>query len=223
MLAILLAAALASIPAGCASRAVPRDNAAGTERDANTEDVNRILPLDSWEAADGARRPALASCTEIPSALVVPLPEQARPAAITRLESVETVALDDAEAAGLLSLPPSSDHQGATLAARLVDEAIEQVYQAQRTGDWSVAFPHRLDALEELARSGVTSRLRPFLVRAIAKIEHTGGFEVGLCGDTLQIVHGSLGHRVPPSTRVPLVVFLEHAPASLYVSWSMAA
>jgi hypothetical protein len=64
--------------------------------------------------------------------------------------------------------------------------------------------------------------LRPFLVRAVAKYEGTGAFEADMCGTSLPIVHGSLGHSTPPSIRAPIVVFLPNLPAKVYVSWQMA-
>ena len=64
--------------------------------------------------------------------------------------------------------------------------------------------------------------VRAYLVRAVAKNETSGAFEARLCGPTLWISHGSLGHVVPPSTRAPVVVFLDRAPIDLFVSWSMA-
>jgi hypothetical protein len=83
-----------------------------------------------------------------------------------------------------------------------------------------------LSGVETAALTGgqavVPPETHPYLVRAVAKNENSGAFEARVCGQTLWISHGSLGHVVPPSTRTPLVVFLGDPPTSLFVSWSMA-
>ena len=83
-----------------------------------------------------------------------------------------------------------------------------------------------LSGVEMAALTGgqvvVPPNAHPYLVRAVAKNENSGAFEARVCGQTLWISHGSLGHVVPPSARTPLVVFLDEAPTNLFVSWSMA-
>lgn len=68
-----------------------------------------------------------------------------------------------------------------------------------------------------------TSR-RPFLVRAVAKVEATGGFYASLCGSDLRVLHGSLAHRsvMPPTVRVPLIVYLQRAPRRVLSYWQLA-
>jgi hypothetical protein len=63
---------------------------------------------------------------------------------------------------------------------------------------------------------------RPFLVRAIVKNEVAGRFDVTACADGLHVIHASLGQDIPPSTRLPIVVFLDRRPATVYVEWQMA-
>lgn len=67
-----------------------------------------------------------------------------------------------------------------------------------------------------------SGEFKPFLVRAVAKNRNSGTFIVRLCGSTLWVTHGSLGRSVPPSTRVPLVVFLDRKPAAVFIGWTMA-
>jgi hypothetical protein len=63
---------------------------------------------------------------------------------------------------------------------------------------------------------------KPYLVRATAKNEATGVFYAQVCGGALWISHHSLGRDIPPSVRLPVVVFLDRPPTRLFVSVGMA-
>jgi hypothetical protein len=89
-------------------------------------------------------------------------------------------------------------------------------------GSWSADDQQRLDLLAKTMSDAAGSNLRPFLVRAVAKHEATGAFFASVCGESLVMVHGSLGHSTPPSIRVPVIVFLQKRPAAVYVGWQMA-
>jgi hypothetical protein len=171
---------------------------------------------DPWEATQAPQHNP-DSCKKLDDALVAPVPEAARAEAISRLESVSAIALDEPEAARLLGVPASE----ASAAWRL-SAAISELEDEKRQGSWGPLDQERLDALQALSGGAAPPALKPYLVRAVAKNEQTGHFRATRCGDDLVVSHGSLGHSTPRSTRLPLVVFLERAPVNIYVRWSMA-
>jgi hypothetical protein len=65
-------------------------------------------------------------------------------------------------------------------------------------------------------------RLMPYLVRASAYWEGTGGFSAELEGSTLHIRHASLGHSRPPPNFVPVVVFVEREISAVTSTASVA-
>jgi hypothetical protein len=174
---------------------------------------------DSWEAT-GVSKPNPDSCREIDPVLVVPVPRTARAEAIADLGSSSIVSLSPGDSSRFLQSPGGqAPHFGIT-AENLVNSEIDRLLKrkdiavTQRTESWSRADQNRLDDLIKLSKSPGLSGLRPFLVRAIAKYESTGGFFVSLCQDVLWISHGSLGTSDTVSTRVPIVVFLDSRPGN---------
>jgi len=181
---------------------------------------------DSWEG-DPAHRPDDSTCSTVERALVVPVASSARGDAIARLETLPVIALDGAAAAKLLDPQEAAVRENAS-ASELIRLAIARLGEQKRRqldqhiGGWSLADQKRLDELKKLGSSSEISALQPFLVRAVAKNELTGGFVARLCSDALHITHWSLGNSTPPSIRLPVVVFLERAPRGVYADWGMA-
>ena len=64
--------------------------------------------------------------------------------------------------------------------------------------------------------------MMPYLVRSMAGFEATGHYFVGICGDVLDVEHGSLGRSRPKASHVPLVIFLERAPQRVHAAWGVA-
>jgi hypothetical protein len=155
--------------------------------------------------------------------LIEPVAVRHRTAAITRLANTSFIALNEREASELLDLPSNEPASG----TERIRAAISSLEERRRSaledhiGSWSLADQDRLDRLHHHAVNPESSTLTPFLVRAIAKYEGTGAFVATVCGDSLIIVHESLGHNGPRSTRLPVVVFLARVPSHVYVEWSI--
>jgi hypothetical protein len=172
---------------------------------------------DSWED----RPPqGLQGCTVVDSALLAPVPPAHRPEAIARLENVSVAELDRQQVWALLDLDTATDASGSSEDREATGEPSER--HRYRIGSWDRAERERLDRLRQLEGDPATATLRPFLVRAVAKHEGTGAFFASICKDGLVITHGSLGHSVPPSVRLPVIVFLDRTPMRVFVDWRMA-
>lgn len=106
----------------------------------------------------------------------------------------------------LVAVPPSRRQDAV---ARLRDAAIVPLSRSQ--------------AVELAPGAGaIPDGAMPYLVRAAGKNALAGTFEAQLCGDVLWVSHRSLGRDIPPSIRLPVVVFLDRPPARVFVSVSMA-
>ena len=128
------------------------------------------------------------------------------------------------EAAALLGLGTApADVTAQAMIKAAISKLAEQkrLELEERVGSWGPMDQERLDRLQRLEASSTLLSLRPYLIRAIAKNEFTGGFWVSVCDDTIFVIHGSLGHSIPPSIRLP-IVFLNSAPDHVYVGWNMA-
>lgn len=185
-----------------------------------------LPPTETWESiVQPETNPA--SCVKIDDALVLPVLSDKRADAITLLESVPYVALDEGRASSLTEqwTPKANAYVSATRLVAVTIALLEErevLVTTKHVGGFSLADKNRLDGLRKLMQSQSLSKLMPYLVRGIVKNEWTGGFSAALCDGDLWISHLSLGVRVPPSRRVPVVVFLEKAPAHVYVKWGMA-
>jgi hypothetical protein len=151
--------------------------------------------------------------------------------AVLRSESTATLAaapivkLTDEEAARLIGAEPLEDSAlAASLMQSYLDEMRSRKHRAEveRRDSWSVADETEFDALSARYAAGSYRAYRPYLVRAVAKHEGTGAFYAELCGRDLRVVHGSLGRSTPPSTKVPLVIFLNEQPDRVLATWSIA-
>jgi hypothetical protein len=176
---------------------------------------------DAWENSppDG-----LQSCNVIDSALIAPVPVAHRPEAIAKLEDVAIAELDQGQALAILDRPSDASISAASRIKAAIAKLEEERRSAleDRVGSWNRAAQQRLDGLHRLDADPATAALRPLLVRAVAKNEGTGGFFASACEDGLVIRHGSFGPSVPPSKRLPIVVFLDRAPAHVFIDWVMA-
>jgi hypothetical protein len=177
---------------------------------------------DSWEVSSAPLSQGI-QCYGVETDLVIPVTHARRPQAVSLLESSQVVGLDGAEAAWFTG----ANAQTLT-ASKLAIDALavlnnerERVLST-RQGSWSGVQESRTVALERLIASPRMATLQPFLVRGIAKNEGTGAFYASWCGDDLMISHLSLGAEPPPSTRLPVVVFLDRAPINVRVTWAMA-
>lgn len=79
-------------------------------------------------------------------------------------------------------------------------------------------------AHRDLARytRALSPELHPYLVKAQAYFDGTGGFTVTLHGNRLSVLHGSLGHSTPPKHDVAVAIFLEREIVAVDVSAAIA-
>ncbi|NOW48158.1 hypothetical protein FHW96_004342 [Novosphingobium sp. SG751A] len=183
---------------------------------------------DAWETRNSTspeKSAAFKDCEEIPRVLIQTVPNTARNKAIAMLDNISAIPMADRDAARLIEFPlKGRSSLSSTLVATEIAELNARKHQAldQNQGSWSLADSGELNSLSERYESGIYRTSRPYLVRAVAKNEKTGRFFVSACKDDLYIEHGSLGHSIPPSIRVPLVVFLSHPPSKVFVGWNIA-
>lgn len=64
--------------------------------------------------------------------------------------------------------------------------------------------------------------LKPYLIKAVALWERTGGFVGSITPQAVVIGHTSLGDRPAPMANVPVVAFLPHKPSKVYTLVAMA-
>jgi hypothetical protein len=176
---------------------------------------------DGWENPPPAD---LRECISIDRSLIFAVPIAGRPEAIARLESGAIVELMAPELHALLDLPAGTTGFGVDQIKNEIGRLKEQrrVALESHQGSWSTADQQRLDRLTTTMSDPTTSNLRPFLVRAVAKFEGTGAFFGSICGENLIILHGSLGYTSPPSIHMPVIVFLQKKPMTVYAGWQMA-
>jgi hypothetical protein len=179
---------------------------------------------DSWES-DPTQLATNPSCVELDRSLVAPVPAVTRADAVAKLDKVSAVALNENETAAILDLKSGVNEASArgrikSAIAKLEEQ--KRLELEQRIGSWGPLDEERLAKLQNFGSSGLPAKLMPYLVRGIAKNEFTGGFYVTKCGYDIFVGQGSLGHSVPPSIRLPVIVFLDHLPTNVYVGWAMA-
>ena len=184
--------------------------------------LDELPAPDAWER-DGPGRMDTGTCGEVLRELILPVVATHRADAIHVLAHRGVVPLESWMAAGLVA-PAGVAAGGDISPLRGVRAAITQLENRRRMsqGSWSEADRLHLDALQNLARGADIKSFKPYLIRAITKNERAGIFSAQLCGDRLWVRHHSLGRSVPPSIRLPLVVFLPREPREVFVGWSMA-
>lgn len=181
---------------------------------------DELMPgADAWEkvmSANVDRR----TCFEVSRELIVQVIPEMRQEALVLLELEPSIPLDVQSASRLIG------PQKATI-SELIDALLWQLenkrirFVREKKGNWTGFDEGRVDELQAMKRNH--QDLFPYLVRSVAKNESTGGFGARVCAqDTLLVTHFSLGHFVPPSVRVPLVIFLSRAPKAVYAVTGMA-
>ncbi len=116
---------------------------------------------------------------------------------------------------------------------------VSSLQHVPREWVWEVLPEHRDEAVAQLASTNARELLpdvaarftgmrwtgagarRPFLLRAVV-LSRPGSFTVSVNGDELFVHFGCLGHRPVPMVRQPIVALLERAPATVFVTASMA-
>ncbi len=202
---------------GCTASMRPPSGEQGANRTGNTADawVGDAPPPSDWTG-----------CRPVNPMLVKPVQRPARAEASARLERDPVVPLDGFETAQMIGVPDVSS--GENLAVWLVSKEAEQLENQRQAvlerheGSWSLTSEINLNQLRKLQASGELQKLRPFLVRGRAKIEFTGGFGVSACGNLLHVHYISLGFTASVVTRLPVVVFLDHAPVRVATSVTVA-
>lgn len=179
---------------------------------------------DEWENPNSFPA-AIETCDEIPTSLLHEVTRPEREQSIASLTDVSTIQLTEEEAARLIDVPRLGDTSlASSLVAAELDALRARKHRAvvERRDRWSRVDEAVLASLSESFAAEVYETYRPYLVRAVAKNEGTGRFYASMCEDALYVHHGSLGRSIPPSTRVPIVVFLNQPPIEVFVTWSMA-
>ena len=212
------------LPIACAQ--TPSQPRSGTDAVAADSDPIPTPPTrkprnhatESWESNPTDKLPT--NCTNVERSLIVPIPAVRRADAIARLANRSSRRLTEKQVVAILNLRSSSDAS----ASGRIEHAIAALTQQKRLaeekakGSWSSADQDRLQKLEAFASGPTPEKLKPYLLRGVARYEATGGFEVSSCDAGVFIVwHLALVPSPNASTRLPLVVFLETAPKKVIV------
>lgn len=194
--------------------------------ESNSRQSQILRQSDAW-ITNTASRPDLKSCHPIDRALIAPVAPARRAEAVALLHQVPIIRLTGATAAKWAESTRSTS--GANLSASgVISNEIKRLefkknrQLNEKVGGWSGTEQARLDELYELQRDPDLLRFTPFLVRAIANNQSTGGFELNVCGKYLWISQISLGTGATTSIHAPLIVFLPKTPKYIYVTLGMA-
>jgi hypothetical protein len=193
--------------------------------------------IEGWEVSPGTG-PRKQECDGLSEPMVRALNPPEREEAVRRLEEDIALPLSEAEAARLLRRGPEP---GKPLATALLEERLDglrsvrdciMLRQRDRCRPENKGFGWGPLAEEQLARlvadyeRGDHRNYRPYLVRGVAKFgDGHGGppYMFGaLCGGDLFLVTGVFSYTVPPSVRVPAVVFLPRPPERIWASVYLA-
>jgi hypothetical protein len=187
---------------------------------------SEVIP--GWEifAAD---LPPLTGCTEI-NEMVYALNPPHRDEAIRMLERTPFRRISDRRAAQFLGMTVRGrEALATTVFQRLIDALRERKRRQleEQQGSWSVADQRQLDQLTASFAAGAHRGYRPYLVRGVSKFgDGHGGRPTmfgSLCGRTLRLHTLTFSYTIPPTVRVPAVVFLPAAPervlATVQVAW----
>lgn len=183
-----------------------------------------VIP--GWDVFPGDV-PRLSHCTEI-NEMVVALNPPQRDEAVQMLATVPFRQISDQRAAHLLGM---NVRRGEALATTRLQASIDELREQKRLeleeqrGSWSVADQQLLDELVMKFAAGAHRRYRPYLVRAVSKFGDGGRPSMfgSMCGRTLLLTTLTFSYTIPPTVRVPAVVFLPAPPdrviASVTVAW----
>lgn len=185
--------------------------------------------LEGWETFV-ADIPAPRNCEGIGQPMIRPLNPPHREEGVAMLAAVPVRELSDGEAARLLGVDAQP---GRALASTLFEDSLTKMrarkYRAEveRRDSWSVADEQELARLVARFETGDHNGYRPYLVRAVSKFGdgHDGAPTMygDLCDGDLHLQTLVFSYTIPPSERVPAIVFLPRAPerviASVMVAW----
>ena len=189
--------------------------------------------IKGWEVSPGTGPPTR-DCDGLSEPRVWALNPPEREEAVRRLEKDIALPLSEAEAARLLR---RGREKRKPLATALLEERLDQLRSVRdciilRRSDrcrpenkgmgWGSSDEENLAKLTADHERGDHRNYRPYLVRAVAKFgDGHGGppYMFGaLCGSDLSLVTGVFSYTIPPSVRVPAVVFLPRPPERIW-SW----
>jgi len=204
--------------------------APGQEPNSPSAPPSREL-IEGWEVSPESG-PRNQDCDGLGETRVRALNPPEREEAVRRLENVIALPLGEAEAARLLR---RGLEQGRPLATALLEERIDQLRSVRdcvivrkrdrcrpedRDAGWGPLDEEKLASLTADHERGDHRKYRPYLVRGVAKFgDGHGGPPYmfgGLCGGDLFLVTGVFSYTVPPSVRVPAVVFLPRPPERIW-------
>lgn len=185
--------------------------------------------LDGWETFIEDARPS-ANCAHIDQPMVQPLNPPQRERAVALLHRPKVRLLSEREASRLLGV---ERRKGRPLASTLFERALEEMRQrrhraqVERRDSWSRAEQEEFDKLIVRFATGDHQRYRPYLVRAVSKFGdgHGGApfMEGRLCDADLHLSTLVFSYTIPPSVKVPTIVFLPRRStrviASVLVGW----
>jgi len=158
---------------------------------------------------------------------VLPIPPVGIDASITMLQASSVVHITLQQARSLLNVvtldPDTLLDQAAQEANAQAEKRVAESQMPVFTGETaskmrSAAIGHRQTATTACSLKG---KLEPYLVRGLALNEHTGRFSAFFRNSTLWVRHDCLGRHAVSMKRRPVIVFLERAPAKVYVSVHM--
>jgi hypothetical protein len=184
--------------------------------------------IQGWETFIGDAPNAASSCVELSLPMVRPTNPPQREAAVAMLSHAVFRRLSDGEAARLLGV---QRRRGQPLATTVFEQDLGEMRQrkhraeVERRDSWSVADQDELERLTARFETGDHRRYRPYLVRAVSKFgDHSTPTMFGsLCGGVLHLMTLTFSYTIPPSVRVPTVVFLLRPPervvATVTVAW----
>jgi hypothetical protein len=184
--------------------------------------------IQGWETFIGDAQNPGPTCADISQPMVQPTNPPQREAAVAMLSRVAVRRLSDRDAARLLGVQLRRGQPLATTVfERYLGEMRQRKHRAEveRRDSWSLADQRELETLTARFETGDHRRYRPYLVRAVSKFGD-GGAPVmfgGLCGDILHLMTVTFSYTIPPSVRVPALVFLSRPPervvATVTVAW----
>ena len=183
--------------------------------------------LEGWETFI-EDRPPQANCENIGQPMIRPLDPPQRDEAVPMLSRTTFRRLSEREAARLIGV---EFRRGQHLATTVFEHALTEMSQrrhramVERRDSWSRADQIEFDELTARFGTGDHRHYQPYLVRAVSKFGDGGSPQMfgDLCGQDLHLITLTFSYTIPPSVRVPTVVFLPRPPqrviATVNVAW----
>jgi hypothetical protein len=226
----LAMALLATVPLPALAIAQPPETVPIPEGHREFGPPVRSEVLQGWETFIGDAPIEWSNCAYIGQPMIVPTNPPQREIAVAMLSRVAVRRLSESAAARLIGAERRRGQRlSTTLFERHLDEMRQRKHRAEveRRDSWSVADQRELERLTARFESGDHGRYRPYLVRAVSKFgdgHHGPPMMYGdLCDGVLRLMALTFSYTIPPSVRVPAVVFLPRPPqsvvATVNVSW----